>query len=394
MVDDDDDVFVDAVTLPPELAAMVEQQRATPALAKPQVYQMTPPGRLRRWGSHIVVGDESRIVHLSDASTTPVTVPGLDRVCCVAGDTIQYAVGEQRRRLVVVRERGGGWEPLPSLPNGDAADAALGSQIEMYASGEALAVHLRRDGRGQFHWWTGQRWITREGSRTHVLVSSERLWLGYGSGEWGGGIEGLSATGSSFDIHLHTQLPVVSLAWTAEKSVLVAASLAHMSSKSMYVGVLGPNGTMTPRFVSDRCGAWMALSGLLGRPVGLVSGLPRDAESLLRDFRPDWPQSGLLRDAESLLRDFRPDWKRDQDTLVAVDVDEHGRIYLLTSASGLFCLDGETLTPLTPYWPRKGELSEATLQVAGDTAVISAIPIGLHVCTFGTSGRSRSAIPR
>lgn len=368
---DDDDVFVDAVTLPPELAAMVERQRATPASAEPHVYQITRPGRLRRWGPHIVVGDEPRIVHVSDASTTPVTVPGLDRVCCVAGDTIQYAVGEQRRRLVVVRERGGGWEPLPSMPDGD---AALGSQIEMYASGEALAVHLCRDGRGQLHWWTGQRWITTERGGTHVLVSSEWLWLGYGHGEWGGGVEGLSATGSSFDIHLHTELPVVSLAWTAEKSVLVAASLAHMSSKSMYVGVLGPNGTMTPRFVSDLDGAWMAQSRLLGRNVGL--------------------EPGLRRDAEALLRDFRPAWKRDQDTLVAVDVDEHGRVYLLTSASGLFYLDGETLTPLTPYWSRKWQLSEATLQVAGDTAVLSSIPFGLHACTFGTSGRSRSVIPR
>jgi hypothetical protein len=372
MVDDDDrdDVFVDAVALPPELAAVVDRQRTATTSVVRHRDPLKPPGRLRRWGSHIVVGDEPRIVHVSNASTTPVTVPGLDRVCSAAGDTIRYAVGEQRGELVVVRECGGSWERLPPLPDGN---TGLGGRIETHARGEGLAVIWRRAGQACCHWWTAHGWITPRQFAKQMLISADRLWLGSGHGEFGGSIKRMAATGTEFDLEIRMHLPVVSLAWTAGNSVVVGVALAHMNSKSMYIGVVEPNGRMTPRFASDDSAAYIALETRAGRPTAFPSVKPSDLEAIRRELRPAW--------------------QRPQDTLVAVDADEHGRVYFLTDANGLFRIDGDTLTALTPTWTRPQRFEDATLVVTEDAAVISSSQ-GLLLCRFGGAKAMSIVIPQ
>lgn len=369
--DDDDNVFVDAVTLTPELVAAVARRRdaSAPATIAPPA---DPPGGLTRWGADITVRRGPCVVDLSSMTTKPVTVPGLDKVRSVAGDAIRYAIGLRRDQIALLRERGETWEPL-SLPPG--AHTALGEQIKLYAGGESLAVTWHRAGQWQTDWWNGERWIITGRVAPHVVVSLDRIWLGYGNGEWGGFVESMSSTGATFDRMIRTMLPVQALVASPGGAVLVGASLAHLGARDMYVGMLAPDGTQKSVFVAGLGAAYMALVAA------------RNGESG-SELEPE-----LLRTAFTYERTVRPVWDLPPDTLEDLDVDAQGRLYLLTSRNGVIRVDGETLTRLTPPWPHRMRLDGAELRVQHEVAVVSGDHVGLFLCRLGTNEPCYPVLP-
>lgn len=92
---------------------------------------------LARWGGKVVAkSTPPRALDLVNATSTAITVPGLEVVQSVAGDTVRFAGGLQQGALTVLRERGEKWEALP-LPTA-VLDARGERGLSLFAGGESV----------------------------------------------------------------------------------------------------------------------------------------------------------------------------------------------------------------------------------------------------------------
>lgn len=370
---EDNDMFIDAAAISPEIAEFLAKHKPPepPVSLATAMSRSKPSLGLSRWGSQVVIGRGPCVIDPITATASLVTVPGLDRVIAVAGDTVRYALGVHGRELRLVRELGDAWQPMALPP-----DAQLASErsITLRAHGDALAIDW---GHG-IRWWTGERWLATTSSAPVVLVSTRQLWLGNSAGEWGGTLEGLGvpADGSepTHETWLRTELPVCALAWDADDALLVGACSLGPHHYDLYVGALAPDKTLRPRLVGGTLGALMALARSRGVPT---------------EHEPEPEPASIiaqLTEAAARLPSFQPVWPHRRAALVSIDVGRDGALYVLTSSRGIFRVVGDELTALTPGWPDDLQVG-GDLCVCGDIAVIASQ--GVLVCDLGSDAPPR-----
>lgn len=301
-----------------------------------------------RWGDEVVVRMGNHVVDIERGLMRPVEVPGLDEVRSVAGDRVRFAIGLKDGALVLMREAHGQWTRIP-LPEG--VRPQLGRSIELHACGDTVAIAWTTSSfydSARLHWWTHGRWVAARTGEA-MLVTPDDVWLGIDLGEWGGHIERQPHDAPS-EIYTLTEDGIRGFARTRNGEIFVAASLAHMGMMSMYVGELVGDGRIEPRFAAGHGGHLMAMGRSLGEPPRL------DRARLYRAFEAEHTQS----------------WKLEPDTLEAIDVDDRGQLYVLTTRSGLFrCQDGALIRATGP-WSMHLQFSNASLHVTRTAAVIIA----------------------
>jgi hypothetical protein len=315
-------------------------------------------GGLVRWGGKPVArSSPPRLLNLTDATSEPIIVPGLDVVQSVAGDSVRFAGGLVKGALTVLRERGSKWEPVP-LPQ-KVLDAPGERGLSIFASGESLVVvwygfdkstKPTRYANG-LEWWNGKSWVSPalqgkdgQGPPMHVLVSPARLLVGYSRGEWGGSLWSVAPSGEVSEVGPKDGLPVQSLVVT-ERGVLVGTGLAHLGGLEAHVGLLATDGSWTT--------------------LARVSAY--DEKKTVS-------------------------WDLPPDSLEGLDVDSQGRVHLFTGAHGVVRLEKGKLTQLTQGGPE--HLYGEGLLLEGELAVMGTFDGGVLVCKLGTSEVRRIPIPR
>lgn len=313
---------------------------------------------LVRWGGKVVAkSTPPRVLDLVNATSTAITVPGLEVVQSVAGDAVRFAGGLQQGALTVLRERGEKWEALP-LPTA-VLDARGERGVSLFAGGESVvvvwfafdkSVKPPKYAHG-VEWWSGGKWSSvvleneGQGLPKHVLVSEGRLLVGYSRGEWGGSLWSVSPSGVTSRVDPVGRQPVQGIVPTGG-GVVVGTGLAHLGGLTAHVARLSPDG------------AWETLVHV-------------DAYE---------PKKSIA-------------WELPPDSLEGLDVDGQGRLHLLTGSHGVLVLENGKLKSVTPGWPAEHLYGEGLI-IEGPLAVIGTFDGGVLLWKLGTSDVRRILISR
>jgi hypothetical protein len=312
---------------------------------------------LRTWdGALVAMGDRRGggpyQIDLADrlerARVVPLDLPHTERVLDVAtlGET-PVALVRTRGALALMFHRGNSWsiEPVP--------EPARARNDVILAAGQDALVLLQP---GQLHVLRAGSWKSMSiesapgrGS-SHVLVTRDRVLMGFDAGEWGGALVSLDlATGAS------TPYPV-----TDPVTDLVA----------------GPDGT-----------PW-AVMGLahMGLVKGTLSRLDASAWTVVAKVDGFEGHGGKHEVNE------RVGWSLPLASFDAAAFDEQGRLHVLTGELGVVRRDGEHWTQLTPGWP--DFVYVRGLAVRGALLVIATFDAGVVLWDTSTGKARRLEVNR
>lgn len=279
----------------------------------------------------------------------PLVVPGTKRVVDVAmeGDTAAALVvtGDG---LALAFHRGASWsiEPVPEPARAPA---------EVFFAAAPGAVVLLCPGRlhvlGAGGWKsvpvgplpeTGR--LASPSASRHVLLTADRLFLGFGAGEWGGALASLDLATGVWKTYPEFDDPVRDLGAGPDGTPWVAVGLSHLG---------GVKGTLS------------RLDGSRWKAVARIHGFSMFRETTTR---------------------ARLAWDLPLASFDALAFDASDRLHLLSGELGVARRDGARWTRLTPAWPEHVYVSG--LAVRGDLLVIATFDAGVLLWDAGT-GRAR-----
>lgn len=321
---------------------------------------------LRRWGSEVVAltidAPPCRVDPVA-RSCTAITVPGLDVVTLVAGDSVRFALGRRGKTALVMREQGEGWESLV-LP---APDRPSSSQpwlvdrrhrpLALTVSGERLAVSwalVRAKGGDKFATGfgvllkSGTGWTSATvpgpdfGVPRVLQLAQDRLLVGYHSAYPVTGLHSVDSSGVASRLDKGT-LPIKGFALLPDGKVAVARSLAD---------------------------------GMTSARVQTI-----DAENAF----------DTLVETDSRLESIAAGT---DDTVEGIDVDANGLLVVFTGKHGPAVIEAHRLRPLFPKWNLRATNRGTGFVAMADWFILSTDESGLVAVARETGAVSLITIPR